>query len=856
MAAARRAGTTIPGNSLPPHGGRLIAVFLLLHDLARVFNAPHAYSCGALFNGVRSLPVRRNNCNVDGADTRRHTSRVPQPNSSYSPPLNNPFPNNAATVDTTLQTRETASALEGASSASSGDDTVAPVLESGAADANGIDDFSPVAAPGGTASIAVSPAPVATMKTRPVENAPTSRALKLRGAFAGCLILACASALALHFEVEPPHKAPPQDNRKYAPSFRAPQSGQVPFIPGLTPQLQGDAPANPRNPSGVGANGVGTQGATSENPSKQSREAPAFERGVAAQKAGKALEAIAAYQQALKLNPNLVPAHLNLALLYLVTKKPEQAEPHLRAAWRLNPRNPAAPFQLAQTLWSLRRPREALKPLQAAVRLSPRNPQGHAALAQLFAALNQPQAALESWKRVASLVPNDAQSNFAAGTLALQLGQLPDAERYLRRATQLETRDARGPLFLARALAARGKTREAQSVLEAGVKRFPRVVELQTLLADVREAGGDRSGAASALQDAVQGVPDGSQGGVPAGRLNLALGRSLAQSKRWSEAAKALRRAAALLPQDADAPAMLGEVLARSGDKKGAITQWRRALQLDPRRTALHLASARVLAASGRWSEAGHEYSSYVQAQPRDIAALAEYAGVQERQGRLAQAAASWSRVAKTLPNNPLPSLQSARLLRRVGQDKEALAALNNALRIAPKNPDALLEAARLEEKSGAAARAMNRWRALIQVRPDYNPAYDALLQLAAREKQMPSAIAFLYKRLNANPERPTAYAALVNFYEKTENPEAGRKIIAAVAARNPRAVAPQKALLQFDLNRARRRLKELRAADQKRGTASVAPTPTEAPGEPDVKSPSEPTSPPKDAPDESKTTP
>jgi len=564
----------------------------------------------------------------------------------------------------------------------------------------------------------------------------------------------------------------------------------------------------------------------------------AFNRAVDAQKAGRNEEALSAYRDVLALKPDLVPARVNLALLLLQMKRPSEALPELQAARKLDPKNPSLPWQIAQILVELKRPREAIEPLRTVVALAPKNPQGRAVLAQLLASVGRPAAALEQWKALSALTPDQPDAAFAAGSLAASLKRFGEAETFLRRAQKIsdktDSKDPRPTLQLARVLADRGKTREAESLLSGGTARFPQVVEMGTLLSDVRLARGDKEGAIRALKNVLPQVPASVQKGQPRGRLYVALGRLLGQSKRWNEAAGALSSASSLLPREPDVHALWGEALLQSGDKKGAAAQLGRALQLAPSRNDLRLPLARTLTATGQLPQATIEYSKLLQMQPNNPGWLAEQAEVLERRKKYEAALSNWRRIERALPENPLPILQSARLLRGLKRDRESLSKFRQTLQLTPNQPDALLGAAQLEEKLGQDARALPHWRSLVQVRPAYLPAYNSLMKNAAKRRQTTATANFLKPILSRHPENPVAFDALLRAFDQEDKPEDGRAYVEHFIKKFPNAVAPRRALDAFDLKNAKQKLHDLRQNDKAQpappSTQTPASTPASAP--------------------------
>ena len=93
--------------------------------------------------------------------------------------------------------------------------------------------------------------------------------------------------------------------------------------------------------------------------------------GMAAARASDFQGALAAFREAIELDPGCGSAHTNAGLSCLELGRKAQAEEHLRAAVALEPDNPDCHVNLAQLLIGLSRWGEALVELETALRLRP-----------------------------------------------------------------------------------------------------------------------------------------------------------------------------------------------------------------------------------------------------------------------------------------------------------------------------------------------------------------------------------------------------------------------------------------------------------------------------------------------------
>jgi tetratricopeptide (TPR) repeat protein len=102
-----------------------------------------------------------------------------------------------------------------------------------------------------------------------------------------------------------------------------------------------------------------------------------------------AKEAQRAYHQALRLEPGMADAHLNLGKLYHDEREWEKAEAHYRAAVEHAPADPAAHFNLGVLMEDMKRPDEALRAYRQTLKLEPSFADAHYNLGLLFETLGK-----------------------------------------------------------------------------------------------------------------------------------------------------------------------------------------------------------------------------------------------------------------------------------------------------------------------------------------------------------------------------------------------------------------------------------------------------------------------------------
>ncbi len=137
-----------------------------------------------------------------------------------------------------------------------------------------------------------------------------------------------------------------------------------------------------------------------------------FARGISLEEdASTQLEAIAAYEKTLELDPRHAAAHINLGTLYYNRQNYALAEKHYRQAVEIDARYALAYFDLGNVLDETGRVPEAIKSYKTALMLAPTYADAHYNLALAYEKMKEPRKALAHWK---SYVRLDSSGPWAA----------------------------------------------------------------------------------------------------------------------------------------------------------------------------------------------------------------------------------------------------------------------------------------------------------------------------------------------------------------------------------------------------------------------------------------------------------
>jgi len=145
----------------------------------------------------------------------------------------------------------------------------------------------------------------------------------------------------------------------------------------------------------------------------------AFRRGLETQQSGRAREAIDWYQQAVRHDPSLAPAHFNLAQLVREQGEIPRAAAHFARAAELRPDAADAWLNLGAMEERLGKFAEAILSYSRAIATGPADPKGHFNLGNARLAAGDWSGAATAYRQAIAIDPNgaDAQWNLAMALL-------------------------------------------------------------------------------------------------------------------------------------------------------------------------------------------------------------------------------------------------------------------------------------------------------------------------------------------------------------------------------------------------------------------------------------------------------
>jgi tetratricopeptide (TPR) repeat protein len=285
-------------------------------------------------------------------------------------------------------------------------------------------------------------------------------------------------------------------------------------------------------------------------------------------------EAIEVSRSAIELQPTEIKPHIILALSYQNAKRLPEAESvarHISEKWPLDARGPKI---LGDILHAQKRDVEAIAAYRETLARSPDFRMVHIILGTLLLTSGDPAAAEPHLKQAVELQGDSIGVLLNYGSCLVQLGRNADAMRVYELARGLVRSDIGLSIQIATGLLQRGDLPEARKWLDAILRESPRDKIAQCRLADVCRDSHEYFDAISLYEQVIKSTPI-----LPAYR---GLADSLLEVNQIERAIAVMREAVQHFPDQPEAYVHLGRLLASSGDFAGAEAELRSALRIQP----------------------------------------------------------------------------------------------------------------------------------------------------------------------------------------------------------------------------------------------------------------------------------
>jgi Tfp pilus assembly protein PilF len=163
-----------------------------------------------------------------------------------------------------------------------------------------------------------------------------------------------------------------------------------------------------------------------------------YNRGVALQEAGQLDQAIAAYREAIRLDPDLSMAHNNLGVALSDKGQLDEAMPLYRKAIQLDANNALPHFNLGRLLQQKGQFDEALDAYREAIRRDPSRADAHFLLGVILHEKGQTDEALAAYQKAIEHDPQLAGAHWNIGAILAEKGQFDEAKAAFDKARKID----------------------------------------------------------------------------------------------------------------------------------------------------------------------------------------------------------------------------------------------------------------------------------------------------------------------------------------------------------------------------------------------------------------------------------
>ena len=465
--------------------------------------------------------------------------------------------------------------------------------------------------------------------------------------------------------------------------------------------------------------------------------------------------------------PNSADAHLQLGLLFLRGNTSHQAEAvnAFRESLRLDPNLDAARLALGQTLISSQNFNDAIPVLLDYTARKSNDAQGFSALGLCYQGLNQSEPAIQVFRRSVELSPHDAATRLALGKLLASTGRTGDAIRQLQEAEHLNPTDVEIHKQLLPLLEKSGRKADVQMERDkiAGLQSLAdNDVEIGKLNEEARNllVAGDARAAAEKYQRAVRLNPRDAKlrynfslafdrlGDVTAEKrellktVELDPGMFVAQNQlgllalntgQRQEAEFRFKKAIEAEPAFAEAQSNLAVVYSQKGKLAEAASLFQEAINNDPNYSKAHVNYGLLLVQQGSLVEAEQQFRIAIQINRKDANAYSALGMLLAKTGRTPDAVACFRKTVELEPTSAQAHLNLGIALADQFDRTAAFAEFSEAARLDPQLPAAHYNLGRFHYEGGKYGDADQELTTAMRLQPNY---VDALYFLALTTKQ------------------------------------------------------------------------------------------------------------------------
>lgn len=500
-----------------------------------------------------------------------------------------------------------------------------------------------------------------------------------------------------------------------------------------------------------------------------------FERGE-----GRTTEALASYQQVIKLDPGSAAGYLQTASALLAERRYEEAQQALAAAKKIAPKNLNVIYVSALISYTEKKYPQALELLQQVLKVHPDHwPAILLAGATQFSLKSMPQAE-QHLKRYVEEFPD---SDFARKLLASTRIALNDPKGAIVALQPLlaDSKDSQVHAIAGRAYSAAQEFSKATAELEKASLLDPKAPVLRTSLGLAKLQEGDHVRAMTELELATSLDLEGTGAGLTLARTAIGL-------RQYDKALEALADLEKTRPNDPVLLHLRGLAQLGKQQRPAARASFEKALAADARHFPAVDSLARLDLEEKNPAQTRQRYEAFITANPSSVPALTALAMLSVAQGQPAVATPLLERASAVDATAVPPGLLLATHYARLGEQAKALSIVRKLQVEHPQNSDLLELLGQLQFDSGDAGGAMETYTRLTVVSPQLARAHYRLGLAHDAMDNLPSAATAYKRALSLDVGNQEVQVALARVYLRQKLPAEALLIARKMQKQSPQA--------------------------------------------------------------------
>jgi tetratricopeptide (TPR) repeat protein len=257
-----------------------------------------------------------------------------------------------------------------------------------------------------------------------------------------------------------------------------------------------------------------------------------------------------------------------------------------------------------------------------------------------------------------------------------------------------------------------------------------------------------------ALRKAAELMPDDAE-------AHRNLGVSLSDQGQWAPAVRSLCRALEIQPNDAELLVEAANATRALGQVAESIALYQQALRLAPHFAEAHNNLGNAFLQLGSWEDAIRCYQRALEVRPEDADIHCNIGNVQRQLQRLDEALVSTERALVLNPQLTVAHNNRGLILAALGRRMEAIASFRQALKIDPNYVEALDNLGRILDELSEAHEALPLFRRVVELEPGRADTHCSLGNLLLRLVRVEDAVASFRRALGLDPRNAIAHAGL-----------------------------------------------------------------------------------------------